>query len=146
MRWYTVPILVQRILYVLMVIACIVMFIATISLIISYFKIDITNYTIESKKIPKKFDGYKILQLSDLHNYSYGKNNEKLLKLINSAKPDIIVLTGDMVNTNSKNYNTFYNLAQNLSKSYPTYYIMGNHELKLSGHMSDMVYAIHSIN
>ena len=140
------PILVQRILYVLMVITCIVMFIATISLIISYFKIDVTNYTVESKKIPKEFDGFKILQLSDLHNYSYGKNNEKLLNLINENKPDIITITGDMVNTNSKNYNNFYNLATVLAKSYTTYYIMGNHELKLSGQAQlEMIFKLNSL-
>jgi len=126
-------ILTQRILFVLMIIACIILFVACVSYIMSFFVIDITNYTVSSIKIPKEFNGFKILQLSDLHNYSFGKDNKKILKIVEKQSPDIIVLTGDMVNTNSKNYNNFYNLAKNLAKAHPTYYIMGNHELKLSG-------------
>ena len=126
-------IITQRVLFVLMIIACIILFVACVSYIMSFFVIDVTNYTVSSIKIPKEFDGFKILQLSDLHNYSFGKNNKKILKIIEKQSPDIIVFTGDMVNTNSKNYNNFYNLAKNLAKNYPTYYIMGNHELKLSG-------------
>ena len=126
-------ILTQRILFVLMVIACIVLFIACVSYIMSFFVIDVTNYTVTSAKIPKEFDEFKILQLSDLHNYSLGKDNKKILKIVEKHSPDIIVLTGDMINTNSTDYSNFYNLAKNLAKNYSTYYIMGNHELKLSG-------------
>ena len=126
-------ILTQRIIFVLMIIACIVLFIACVSYIMSFFVIDVTNYTVNSIKIPEEFDGFKILQLSDLHNYSFEKNNKKILKIVEKQSPDIVVLTGDMVNTNSKSYNNFYNLAKTLAKNYPTYYIMGNHELKLSG-------------
>lgn len=137
--------LLARILYVVLLIVCIIFITAFISYILSGFSIDITEYTITSSKIPDAFNGYKILQLSDLHNASYGKNNSKLLKKIEKINPDIIVMTGDMVNTNSKNYNNFYSLAKEISSKYPSYYILGNHELRLSAEKRlDILYKLNS--
>jgi len=125
--------LVARILYIVVLIIFIFLVAVLISSILSYFIIDITKYTVTSEKIPSAFNGYKILQLSDLHNISYGKNNSKLLEKIKEINPDIVVMTGDMINSDTKNFNKFYSLAQNISKDYTTYYIMGNHEMRLSG-------------
>ncbi|WP_096233565.1 metallophosphoesterase [Thermoanaerobacterium sp. RBIITD] len=72
------------------------------------------------------------MQLSDLHSKNFGKNNYRLIKKINSENPDIIVMTGDMVNTKDTDFEVFINLAEQLSKSYETYYIVGNHEQNLS--------------
>ena len=60
------------------------------------FKIDVTEHTIENVNLPKNFGGFKIVHLSDLHNTEFGKDNEKLLKIIKEQKPDIIVITGDI--------------------------------------------------
>lgn len=110
------------------------------------FIIDITEYTIISKKVPTSFNDYKILHLSDLHNVSLGKNNKRLLKNIEKINPDIIVMTGDMVNTNSKNYNNFFNLAKEISSKYSSYYIMGNHELRLNSKKQlDIIYKLESL-
>ena len=104
-----------------------------ISTILSFFVIDVSKYNITSEKIPDAFNGYKILQLSDLHNTSFGENNSKLLKKIEEINPDVIVMTGDMVNSKTTNFNKFYSFSKTLAKKYNTYYIMGNHELRLSG-------------
>lgn len=124
--------LLARIIYVLVLIAFFISLIMLISSICSLFIIDVTNYTITSEKVPTSFDGYKILQISDLHNIPLGNNNSRLLKEIKKVEPDIIVMTGDMVNSDSKNYDTFYSLSKELVKDYQIYYIMGNHELKLT--------------
>lgn len=52
----------------------------------------ITNYTYESDKLSPDLDGYRIVQISDLHNATFGKNNRKLLDAIKSCSPDMIVL------------------------------------------------------
>ena len=90
-----------------------------------------TSFNIESNKIPTEFDGYKLLQLSDLHSKSFGNNNEKLIKLIDKEKPNIIVMTGDMVTANETDFTVFYNLVQDLKEKYILCYIYGNHESEL---------------
>lgn len=123
--------LMARILYIIMWIVFIFLITILISTICSYFVIEVTKYTITSEKIPPSFDGYKILQLSDLHDISYGKNNSKLIKKIEEVTPDIIVMTGDMVNSDTKSFDKFYSFAKEISKNYKCYYIMGNHEMRL---------------
>ena len=91
--------------------------------------LDVSTYTISSEKIPGAFDGYTILQLTDMHSKEFGKKNRRLIGTINKLNPDIIVVTGDMMNSTEDNGNAFLNLASNLVKSYPIYYIDGNHEL-----------------
>ncbi|HSQ33664.1 MAG TPA: metallophosphoesterase, partial [Peptostreptococcaceae bacterium] len=59
--------------------------------------IDITQYEIINPKIPREFNNFKIVNISDLHNKSFGKNNKRLLDKIDNLKPDIVVITGDLV-------------------------------------------------
>ena len=93
--------------------------------------IQTTNVEVVSEKIPDSFDGYKIVQLSDLHSRSLGKDNSHLIQAIQDIKPDIIVLTGDMVTGNDKDFSVFFNLVEEISKEYPIYFIPGNHEIAL---------------
>ena len=83
---------------------------------------------IVSNKIDSNFDGYKILQLSDLHSREFGENNIKLINKIYKIDPDIIVCTGDMMNSTEDDGHVFINLEKKISKDYPVYYIDGNHE------------------
>ena len=82
---------------------------------------------IVSNKIDSNFDGYKILQLSDLHSREFGENNIKLINKIYKIDPDIIVCTGDMMNSTEDDGHVFINLVKKISKDYPVYYIDGNH-------------------
>ena len=120
------------------IVFCVLMFVNVvisamfISYIISLFKIDVSKYEVASSKVPKAFDGFKILQLSDLHNRRFNKNNKKIVKIIEKQKPDIIVMTGDMVSSNSTGFSNFFSLVEELDGKYPIYYIFGNHEQRLS--------------
>ena len=88
------------------------------------------EYRIGSDKIRKKV---KILLLSDLHNKSYGRNNEKLLTEIRKINPDLIVVAGDMVTANEKKtrFEVPTALMKRLAEQYPVYYGMGNHEYRM---------------
>ena len=120
------------------IVFCVLMFVNVvisamfISYIISLFKIDVSKYEVASSKVPKAFDGFKILQLSDLHNRRFNKNNKKIVKIIEKQKPDIIVMTVDMVSSNSTGFSNFFSLVEELDGKYPIYYIFGNHEQRLS--------------
>lgn len=91
----------------------------------------VSKYEVKSDKIPKKFNKFKIIHLSDLHSCNFGKNNSKLIEKVNHEHPDIIVMTGDMVNKYDENFDVFFNLAEILSEKYKIYYILGNHEQRL---------------
>ena len=71
---------------------------------ISTVKIGVREYRITNKKIPNSFNGLKIIQLSDLHYGStmFEENLKTIKKLINERKPDIIVFTGDLIDTRYK--------------------------------------------
>ena len=59
----------------------------------------VTEYTVDSDRLPDEFKGYKIAQVSDLHNSEIGKDNQKLLNALKSADPDVILLTGDLIDS-----------------------------------------------
>lgn len=88
------------------------------------------EYDIVDKNIPKEFDNYKILQISDLHNKTFGKNNINLIKEIDDINPDIIVITGDLVDGEKNNFKVALDLIDYISSKYKVIHIVGNHEQK----------------
>jgi len=110
----------------LLFIGVLVLLLATI-----YFQnswLQVSSYTITSPRVPEAFNGYKIVQLSDLHSREFGTGNEKLLRKLQAIKPDIIVTTGDMKNSVNDNGQVFLSLLKQLAGQYPVYYVSGNHE------------------
>ena len=61
--------------------------------------LQLNKYTVSSERLPRAFDGCKIAHISDLHNTEIGKNNETLLNMLREAKPDIIAITGDLIDS-----------------------------------------------
>jgi predicted MPP superfamily phosphohydrolase len=88
----------------------------------------ISKYNIESNKLPKVFDNFKIVQISDLHNKVFYKDNNTLVKKIKSQKPDIIVITGDLVDRRKYNEENALSFIDKISTIAPIYYVNGNHE------------------
>lgn len=89
------------------------------------------EFTIKSKDIPASFNGFRIVQVSDLHNTVFGKENEKLLKRIEAAKPDIIAVTGDIVDSRRTNTEIALNFLEKALSIAPVYYVTGNHESRI---------------
>mgnify|MGYP000975935533 CR=1 FL=1 len=94
--------------------------------------LSVTKISVKDEKIPESFNGYKIVQLSDLHSKSFGKNSSMLIRAVKAQNPDIIVLTGDMVNSTDTQFDIFYDCAKELVKICDTYFIVGNHEQMLA--------------
>ncbi|MBE6847414.1 MAG: metallophosphoesterase [Ruminococcus sp.] len=92
----------------------------------------VTEYDFAHADIPEGFEGYRIVHLSDLHNAVFGENDEKLIGKITELAPDLIVLTGDMIDaSNHTDYDKALLLMKQLPDIAPTYYVFGNHELEL---------------
>ena len=61
--------------------------------------LQLNKYTVSSERLPRVFDGCKIAHISDLHNTEIGKDNATLLNMLREAKPDIIAITGDLIDS-----------------------------------------------
>lgn len=92
----------------------------------------ISPFTIQSSKLPEAFSGFRIAQISDLHNARFGPNNETLLSMLSDTRPDIIVITGDLVDSRRTDIDTGIAFGAEAAKIAPTYYVSGNHEARLS--------------
>lgn len=88
----------------------------------------VTHYYVASNSIPASFDHYKIAVVSDLHNAEFGENNSWLIKLIEKENPDIIALTGDLIDSGRTDIERVGELVQKLVEIAPCYYVTGNHE------------------
>jgi predicted MPP superfamily phosphohydrolase len=87
-----------------------------------------TKITVNSEKLPEEFQGYKIVQISDLHSKSFGNNQKVLISKIKKVQPDIIVVTGDIVDQKRYNEKTSMEFIHEAIKIAPIYYCTGNHE------------------
>lgn len=90
--------------------------------------LETTHYTYEAEQLGVDLDGYRIVQISDLHNAKFGKNNQKLVDRIRECAPDMIVLTGDLVDSNHTNVDRAVQFVNEIVKICPVYYVTGNHE------------------
>lgn len=90
--------------------------------------LETTHYTYETEQLGVDLDGYRIVQISDLHNVKFGKNNQKLVDRIRECEPDMIVLTGDLVDSNHTNVDRVVQFVDEIVKICPVYYVTGNHE------------------
>lgn len=86
-----------------------------------------TDYVVCSSRLPESFDGFKIVQLSDIHGKSFGSGSRRLLRAVEAAKPDIIAITGDMCDERT-NHEVIRTLLDGLTDIAPVYYVSGNHE------------------
>ncbi|MBR5544706.1 MAG: metallophosphoesterase [Clostridia bacterium] len=92
---------------------------------------EVNKITIECETLPEDFQGYKIVQVSDLHNTEFGENNSALLSAIKEQSPDIIVVTGDIVDSRRTNVQIARDFVNDASKVAPVYYVTGNHEARV---------------
>lgn len=90
--------------------------------------ITINEIVFKSDKIPEAFNGYKILQISDLHNKEFGHKQDKLLEKIAKINPDIIVITGDLIDSSNTNIDVSMDLISKAIDIAPIIYVSGNHE------------------
>ena len=93
--------------------------------------LEVNEYEIVNDRIPQGFDGFRIAQISDLHNAEFGERNEKLIQLLSQTDPDIIVITGDLIDSRHTDIEIALDFARQAIKLAPVYYVSGNHEARV---------------
>lgn len=97
-----------------------------VTLYLSKYSLKCTNYIVNTTKIDSKI---RIVQLTDLHNSTFGKENKRLITTVREQNPDLVCITGDLLNMNQDNTDIAINLITELSKDYPVFVSLGNHEI-----------------
>jgi len=120
-----------------MILLILFVFILVISAVICHYSIDLSKYEISSKKLPKEFDSFKIIHLSDLHSREIGENNIKLINKIKKQNPNVIIMTGDMINGKYENILQMEFFLRELKKICDIYYILGNREFEYNRKLFD---------
>ena len=111
--------------FVIVIIICVLVF--GVDLVLSQKYISITSYICENNKIKQNF---KIVHLTDLHNYQFGSKNQHLISKVKTEAPDVIFLTGDMLNADEERPEILTDLIRQLVLIAPVYASLGNHELE----------------
>lgn len=88
----------------------------------------ITKSNHVSAKIPGDFNDFTIAHISDLHNKKFGENQMVILDKIKSISPDIIVITGDLIDRRRYDLDTAMTFIKGAIHIAPIYYVPGNHE------------------
>ncbi len=93
--------------------------------------LEVNIVTVESSRLPGEFSGFRIAQVSDLHNTEFGEGNSELLELLRETNPDMIALTGDLVDSRKTDVSAALAFAAEAVKIAPCYYVPGNHESRI---------------
>lgn len=94
--------------------------------------------------MPAAFDGFRIVQISDLHNQRIGPNQARLLELVRLAHPDLIAITGDLTYHGKWTTQSILNLARHLAGLAPVYFVTGNHDIR-SSYLSGMLKLLENV-
>ena len=97
--------------------------------------LEVNEFEIVSDRIPQGFDGFRIAQVSDLHNARFGEENAKLIEMLSQTEPDIIVLTGDLIDSRNTDVEVALDFARQAVEIAPVYYVSGNHESRVTAYM-----------
>jgi predicted MPP superfamily phosphohydrolase len=88
-------------------------------------ELSVAHYAVAAEKLTASV---RIVQLSDLHGYVYGEENCELVALVEKQQPDLILMTGDMLDKSAENPEVVRNLIRDLRDTAPVFYGFGNHE------------------
>ena len=93
--------------------------------------LELNTCSVSSNELPGVFDGYRIAHISDLHNTEIGERNNKLLSMLWEAEPDIIAMTGDLIDSRNTDISIALSFAEKAVQIAPCYYVTGNHEARV---------------
>ncbi len=107
--------------------------------------VETSQLKVTSKDLPQEFDKFSIAHISDLHNAEYGKNNEMLIDILKSESPDIIAITGDLIDSNNTDLEVAISFAQQAAKIAPCYFVAGNHEAWIGSQYEELKTSLENV-
>ena len=113
--------------FAIIVVMLIIVFLSGIDLYQSKYFLTCVAYRIQTDKIQESI---RLVQITDLHNSIFGENNQDLLDLVAEQSPDLILITGDLLNSNESETDIATNLISGLGSIAPVYVSLGNHEVE----------------
>lgn len=120
--------------------------IAASSIIRQNKKLKVRKTTLKFDKLPQAFDNYKIAQVSDIHCDRVGHSDLSFIKKIKDFNPDIIVITGDVLDSYNNDMDIAYNILSQLAIIAPCYFVSGNHELRLPEEYEQLINIMKKLN
>ena len=112
----------------IIIIAIILIIVGAVYLYWGNNALTVGRHTLSPANLPESFSGFRIVQVSDLHNKDF---KGRLIRKISSLNPDIIVITGDIIDSRHTDTDIALKFAENAVKIAPVYYVTGNHESRL---------------
>jgi len=92
----------------------------------------VTRLDYADRKVPPGFDGYRVLHVSDLHSKRFGRRQKRLLRLAGACRPDIIVISGDVIDGRRKWTRAALSFVSQAAGIAPVFFAAGNHEWRYS--------------
>ena len=109
-------------------------------------KIKVTKHTLPFKRLPIDFNNYKIAHVSDIHCDKVGYSDLSFLNKLRKFNPDIIVITGDILDSYKNDMDVAYNALCQLSSIATCYFVTGNHELRLDKEREELKLMLEKLN
>lgn len=120
--------------------------IAASSIIRQNKKLKVRRTTLKFDKLPQAFDNFKIAQVSDIHCDKVGLSDLSFINKIKNFNPDMIVITGDILDSYNNNMDIAYNILSQLAIIAPCYFVSGNHELRLPKEYAELKNIMKKLN
>ena len=103
-------------------------------------KLTASHYVFRSPKVKGALEGFRITQISDLHNKEFGTDNCRLMALTEAQLPDLLVITGDLMDSYHPDLDKALDSAARLARIAPCYYVTGNHEHRMTQERQESFY------
>lgn len=94
--------------------------------------LQLSKYKIILNQLPQQMNGMKVVHISDLHDAKFGENQERLIEQVKTEKPDLIVVTGDLIDRHNYELERSLDAVKGFVKIAPTYFVDGNHEISIN--------------
>ena len=113
------------------IVAAVISVLCWYSFIFEPNNIQIEKIDIEIENLPADFNGVKIVHLTDFHSFGFDEREKRVIEIVKEINPDFVFITGDFVDSKTKDFDSCAKFWQELGKQYDgrIFGVLGNHDL-----------------